>query len=53
MDNFVFSNPTKIIFGRKTELNVGKETAVYSSKILLHYGAGSIKASGLYNLVLS
>ena len=53
MENFVFSNPTKIIFGHDTELKVGKETASYSRKILLHYGSGSIKASGLYNRVVS
>ncbi len=51
MDNFVFNNPTKIIFGRGTEAKVGAETAAYSQKILLHYGANSIKASGLYDRV--
>ena len=53
MENFVFSNPTKIIFGRGTESKVGKETAVYSQKILLHYGSGSIKSSGLYDRVVA
>ena len=49
MDNFVFSNPTKIIFGRGTESQIGKEAARVSKKVLLHYGGGSIKASGLYD----
>lgn len=53
MENFVFSNPTKIIFGRGTEQRAGKETAAYSRKILLHYGAGSIKTSGLYDRVIA
>ena len=26
MDNFIFNNPTKIIFGKDTELLVGQET---------------------------
>jgi alcohol dehydrogenase YqhD (iron-dependent ADH family) len=51
MQNFEFQNPTKILFGRGTEDQVGAEVAVYSQKILLHYGGGSIKASGLYDRV--
>ena len=51
MENFDFRNPTKIVFGKGTESRVGAETAAYSKKILLHYGSGSIKASGLYGRV--
>ncbi|SCM74351.1 putative NADH-dependent butanol dehydrogenase 1 [uncultured Pleomorphomonas sp.] len=51
MENFTFLNPTKIVFGRDTEASAGAETARYSKKILLHYGGGSIKASGLYDRV--
>ena len=51
MDNFIFLNPTKIIFGRGTEQQVGAETSRYSRKILLHYGGGSIRKSGLYDRV--
>ena len=51
MENFDFRNPTKIVFGRGTESRVGEETAAYSRKILLHYGSGSVKASGLYGRV--
>jgi alcohol dehydrogenase YqhD (iron-dependent ADH family) len=53
MDNFDFRNPTKIVFGKGTEARVGAETAVYAKKILLHFGGGSIKASGLYDRVTS
>ena len=49
MDNFVFDNYTKIIFGKKTEETVGEEIKKYGSKVLLHYGGGSIKRSGLYD----
>lgn len=51
MINFTFRNPTKIIFGKDTEYLVGKETKAYSSRILLHYGGGSIKRNGLYDRV--
>ena len=51
MNNFEFCNPTKIIFGRGGEAKVGQETAAYSKKILLHFGGGSIKQSGLYDRV--
>ncbi|MCL2183816.1 MAG: iron-containing alcohol dehydrogenase [Chitinispirillia bacterium] len=51
MENFVFQNATKIIFGRNTEDRTGEETAKYAKKVLLHYGGGSIKKSGLYDRV--
>ena len=53
MDNFIFQNPTKIIFGKGTENKVGKEVSKHSKKILLHYGGGSIKTTGLYDRVIS
>ena len=49
MNNFVFQNPTKIIFGKGTETTVGDEIKPYTSKILFHYGGGSIKKTGLYD----
>ncbi|WPD25052.1 MAG: iron-containing alcohol dehydrogenase [Candidatus Electrothrix scaldis] len=53
MQNFVFQNPTKIIFGRKTVPSVGAETAYFGQKALLVYGQSSIKKSGLYDQVMS
>lgn len=53
MDNFIFRNPTRIYFGKGMELKVGEAVSVYSKKILLHYGGGSIKKSGLYDRVCS
>lgn len=52
MDNFEFLSPTKIIFGRGVEMRVGEEVKRYSTKILLHYGGGSIKKSGLYDRIV-
>ena len=51
MENFVFSNTTRIIFGKGTESQVGDELKGYK-KVLLHYGSGSIKKSGLYERVI-
>jgi alcohol dehydrogenase YqhD (iron-dependent ADH family) len=52
MENFVFHSPTKIIFGKGMENQVGAEVKVYSKKILFHYGGGSIKRYGLYDRVV-
>jgi alcohol dehydrogenase YqhD (iron-dependent ADH family) len=53
MENFVFQNRTRIIFGKKTELEVGTEVKKWADKILLHYGNGHIKKVGLYDRVIS
>lgn len=53
MQNFVFHNPTKILFGTETVSAIGSETAAYGSTVLLVYGSGSIKKSGLYEQVLT
>ncbi len=51
MQDFVFHNNTKLFFGKDKEQFVGKEAVVYGRKLLLHYGGGSIKSSGLYDRV--
>lgn len=51
MDNFVFCNPTKIIFGRGMENTVGQEAAAYGKKVLLHFGGASAEKSGLLGRV--
>jgi len=53
MINFEFQNTTKIIFGKDTELSVGKQLKPYGKKILLHYGGSSIKKYGLYDKVIN
>lgn len=52
MIDFNFMNSTKIIFGKDKEQTVGAETKQYSNKVLLHYGGGSIKRTGLYDKVI-
>jgi alcohol dehydrogenase YqhD (iron-dependent ADH family) len=51
VENFTFVNTTKIIFGKGTEAEVGKEAAQYSRRVLLHYGKDNIKKSGLYDRI--
>jgi len=53
MQNFRFLSPTEIIFGKDTQSVVGTETKKYSDKVLLHYGSGHIKKSGLYDQVIA
>ncbi|MBU4236495.1 MAG: iron-containing alcohol dehydrogenase [Proteobacteria bacterium] len=51
MQNFVFHNPTKILFGKGTIPAIGPETVAFGSKVLLVYGSGSIKRNGIYQQV--
>ncbi|NNM53998.1 MAG: iron-containing alcohol dehydrogenase [Spirochaetales bacterium] len=53
MDSFIFQNATKIVFGKGVETQVGSLTAEKSHKILLHWGRGSAKRSGLLDRVKS
>ena len=52
MENFTYYNPARIIFGRDTEAQVGREMKKLGSRVLLVYGGGSIKRSGLYDTVV-
>jgi len=53
MDNFIFNSPTKFIFGKETENQVGELLNSYkATKVLIHYGTGSIKRSGLFDRVV-
>lgn len=52
MDNFTFYAPTYFDFGKGTEAHVGSLIRKFGgNKVLLHYGGGSIKKSGLYDTV--
>jgi alcohol dehydrogenase len=52
MQNFTFWNPTKLIFGKGQLDQLKTEIPQYGKKILLVYGGGSIKRSGLYEKVI-
>ncbi|MFC5652183.1 iron-containing alcohol dehydrogenase [Paenibacillus solisilvae] len=49
---FTFQNPTKILFGEGMVSRLGEQVRSFGSTILLVYGSGSIKKSGLYDQVL-
>lgn len=53
MNNFVYYNPTKIIFGVDTTNEVGKEAKNYGKRILMILGQGSVKKIGLYDKVIN
>ncbi|PIC56655.1 NADH-dependent alcohol dehydrogenase [Sporosarcina sp. P12(2017)] len=52
MDNFIFNNPTKLIFGQGQLQHLPKELETYGKKVLLVYGGGSIKRNGLYDEIM-
>ena len=47
MINYEFYCPTKILFGKDTELKVGEETVKHSKNVLIVYGSDRIKKSGV------
>lgn len=53
MNAFQFVNPTHIIFGEGSVNQVGTLSAQYGKTVLLVYGSGSIKKTGLYDRTIS
>lgn len=53
LGNFTYCNPTRVHFGEQSLDQLGAELAQYGSKVLLTYGGGSVKKSGLYARILS
>ncbi|MEE0917607.1 MAG: iron-containing alcohol dehydrogenase [Bacteroidales bacterium] len=51
MNNFVFQNPTKLVFG-KGEIKRLSKLIDKNKKILITYGGGSIKRNGVYEQVM-
>ncbi len=51
MNEFTFYNPTKLIFGKGQVEQLKELVPQYGKKVLLVYGGGSIKKSGLYDQV--
>lgn len=47
MLDFVYQNPCKIVFGRNAEQLLGESVKQHGSRVLLHYGGGSIKRNGV------
>ena len=54
MNNFTFCTPTKVIFGKDIEKQIGETIKGYgASRVLIHYGGGSVKKTGLFDKVVN
>ena len=52
MKDFNFYAPTRVVFGRESEKQIGRLVADYGArKVLVHYGGGSAERSGLLAVV--
>lgn len=53
MNNFNYYAPTKVVFGRNTESQIGDLIKECKCKrVLLHYGSGSVKKTGLLDRII-
>lgn len=53
MNDFSFYSPTKFVFGRGAEAKVGSLVRAFGgTKVLLHFGGGSVKKNGVYDAVV-
>lgn len=53
MRDFIYEIPVKVYFGREQFGHLGQELSRHGKKVLLIYGGGSIKRTGLYDKVVS
>lgn len=54
MENFQYHMYTDIVFGKGAEKQVAKKVKEYGgTKVMLVYGGGSVKRSGLYDIVVA
>ncbi len=52
MENFNYYTPTKVVFGKNTQALVGQLVKEQNcKKVLVHYGSGSVKKSGLLDAI--
>ncbi|GKU24261.1 iron-containing alcohol dehydrogenase [Clostridium folliculivorans] len=52
LGNFSYSNPTKLYFGEDSLNFLNEELPKYGKNVLLVYGGGSIKSTGLYDNIV-
>jgi len=52
LGNFIYSNPTKIYFGEDSLKFLNEELPKYGKNILLVYGGGSVKKTGIYDNIV-
>jgi len=53
LQDFIFHNPTRLIFGRDTLTHLKEEVPKFGKKVLLVYGGGSIKKNGIYDKTMA
>jgi len=53
MNSFVYDVPTRVYFGENQLGNLGPELKRFGKRVLLCYGGGSIKKTGLYDKVVA
>ncbi len=54
MNNFTFSYPTKVYFGRNAATDhLTAELGKYGDTVMLAYGGGSIKSNGIYEEIMN
>ena len=53
MNSFVYDIPVKVYFGENQLQHLGEELSKFGKRVLLTYGGGSIKETGLYDTVMS
>ncbi|MDE6108466.1 MAG: iron-containing alcohol dehydrogenase, partial [Oscillospiraceae bacterium] len=52
MVNFNYYTPTKVVFGKGTLAEVGEQVKAFGgTKVLIHYGGGSVKRTGVLDRV--
>lgn len=51
MNSFIYDIPVRVYFGKNQLCHLGEELSKYGKRVLLTYGGGSIKKSGLYHVV--
>ena len=52
LGNFMYSNPTRLYFGENALDGLNTELKNYGKNIMLTYGGGSVKKSGLYDEIV-
>lgn len=53
MNSFVYNIPVKVYFGENQLIHLGEKLSKYGKRVLLTYGGGSIKETGLYDAVVA
>ena len=51
MENFIYSIPTDIYFGKGQIRHLPKIITKYGKRVLLVYGGGSIKRNGIFDTI--